>query len=98
MVESGPAVMIKAVTMASTTPRASRRCAKLGDKLDRMNCRPSGTTLVVISIGAPFRQRPQRAARSHDRPLPFAAILPIGPAGYRNGSNKHFGRGLRTAT
>jgi hypothetical protein len=36
MVDSGPAVMTKATSKASTTVRASRRCARLGDKVERM--------------------------------------------------------------
>src|ERR1700704_2047193 len=52
MVESGPAVMKKATSKTSTTPRASRLCARLGDKLERMKCCSSGTTVAVFSIGA----------------------------------------------
>jgi len=36
MVESGPAVMKKAASMASTTARASGLCTRPGDKLERM--------------------------------------------------------------
>ena len=51
-VESGPAVMKKATSKTSTTPRASRLCARPGDKLERMKCCSSGTTAAVFTIGA----------------------------------------------
>src|SRR2546430_16979301 len=52
MVDSGPAVMTKATSKASTTARARRRCARLGDKVERMKCCSSGTAAAVFAIGA----------------------------------------------
>jgi Tetratricopeptide repeat len=52
MAPSGPAVMTKATSKASTTASASRRCARLGDKVERMKCCSSGTATAVIVIGA----------------------------------------------
>src|SRR5258705_1011342 len=52
MLESIPAVMKKATSKTSTTPRASRLCARPGDKLERMKCCSSGTTAAVFTIGA----------------------------------------------
>src|SRR5438067_2182251 len=52
MVESGPAVMIKARSNASATPSASRLCARLGGKFERTNCCSSSTAAAVFAIGA----------------------------------------------
>src|SRR6516165_4285892 len=52
MVDSGPAVVTKATSKASTTERARRRWARLGDKVERMKCCSSGTAAAVFAIGA----------------------------------------------
>src|SRR3979411_2864324 len=57
MVESGPAVIKKATSKASTTAKASHFCARPGDKLERMKCCSSGTKVSVFTIGAPLRGR-----------------------------------------
>src|SRR5712671_5511251 len=57
MVESGPAVIKKATSKASTTVKASHFCARPGDKLERMKCCSSGTKVSVFTIGAPLRSR-----------------------------------------
>src|SRR5262245_52318332 len=56
MVDSGPAVMTKATSKASTTARARRRCARLGGKVERMKCCSSGTAAAVFVIGATPRR------------------------------------------
>jgi len=56
IVESGPAVMTKAATKASTTARARRRWARLGDKVERKKCCSSGTAAAVFAIGATPRR------------------------------------------
>src|ERR1700681_660537 len=72
MVESSPSVVKKAATRASRTARASRLCAGLGDKLERMKCCPSGTTAAVFTIGAPLRGGWDARKESHAAP-PLAA-------------------------
>ena len=52
MVESGPAVMTKAMSKPSATASASRLCARLGDKFERTNCCSSSTAAAVFAIGA----------------------------------------------
>src|ERR1700692_2240078 len=54
-VESGPVVMKQEARKASTTARASRLCARPGDKFKRMKCCSSGTTAAIFTIGATFR-------------------------------------------
>src|SRR5712691_2350618 len=82
IVESGPAVMTKAATKASTTARARRRWVRLGDKVERMKCCSSGTAAAVFAIGAtpagagaygtnliPRRGSSHETAGSQSRPL-----------------------------
>src|SRR5262249_34097261 len=46
--------MKNATSKASTTARARRRCAKLGDKCERTKCCSSGAAAVVLfAIGVP---------------------------------------------
>src|SRR3984893_19571466 len=51
MLDSGPAVVAKAASNASTTARARRPCARLGDKFERRKCFSSGTAAAVFAIG-----------------------------------------------
>src|SRR3984893_12096456 len=97
MVESGPtSVMKKTTSKASTTARASRRCARPGDKLERMKCCSSGTTAAVFTIGGTPRSGwgaghgarmafHTLAPGGLSRPQ-FAPFLPIGPADDEQGS------------
>src|SRR5260370_20100389 len=72
MVESSPSVIKKAASKASRTARASRLCAGLGDKLERMKGCCSGTTTVVFTIGATLRGR-CNARREADTASPLAS-------------------------
>src|SRR5215813_13067619 len=90
MVDSGPAVMAKATSKASTTARARRRCARLGDKCERTKC-CSSEAAGVFAIGAPpagqglERREPILfpVAALHMIPprLAVAPILPLAAAG-----------------
>ena len=62
---------------ASTTARARRRCARLGDKWERMKCCSSGTAAAVFAIGATPAQGLERT-----EPILFrvAALHIIPPA------------------
>src|SRR3981189_979535 len=44
--------MKRAASKRTPPARASRLCARLGDKLKRMKCCSSGTTVAVFTIGA----------------------------------------------
>src|SRR3954454_21022711 len=55
MVESGPSVIRKATSKASTTAIASRLWARLGGKLERMKFCSSGAATAVFTIGASLR-------------------------------------------
>src|SRR5262245_54394648 len=46
--------MKNATSKASTTARARRRCAKLGDRCERTKCCSSGAAAAVFAIGAPL--------------------------------------------
>src|ERR1700694_4586996 len=52
--ERAPAVMKNATSNISATPSASRFCARLGDKLDRIKCCSSGAAAIFV-IGATLR-------------------------------------------
>src|ERR1700722_16965276 len=71
-VESGPAVMKKATSKASTIARASRRSARSGDKLERMKCCFSGTN-AVFNIGETLRGGRIIRREAHMASLPFRA-------------------------
>jgi hypothetical protein len=91
MVESGPAVMKNATSKASTTARASRLCARPGDKFERMKCCSSGTTAVVFTIGATLcsgwsarnEAYPLSRFSHHAARLVVSTILPPVAAGER---------------
>src|SRR5207247_8607364 len=57
--------------------RASRLCARPGDKLERMNCSPSRTTVLVFTIGAPLRSGYNARHEAHTAsPLSSQAASP----------------------
>src|SRR4029077_12322158 len=47
MVDSGPSVITKAISKASTMARATLLCARPGDRVERMKCCSSGTTATA---------------------------------------------------
>jgi hypothetical protein len=91
IVESGPAVIKKMISKASTTPNATRFCARPGVKLDSMNDGlPSSRTTVVLftivfTIEASLRKR-RRAV--HEAHTPFCRDSPSGLR--RRSSTEHY--------
>src|SRR4029077_8519025 len=92
MLDSGPAVVAKAASNASTTARARRRCAKLGDKFERRKCCSSGTAAAVFAIGA----TPQRVERTEPILFRVAALHMIPPGSQLTHSATWSGRGQQT--
>ena len=60
-----PAAMKQTISKASTTARASRFCSRPGEKLERMNCFPSRTTVVVFTVEAPLRSGGNARQEAH---------------------------------
>src|SRR6266481_3096509 len=76
MVESGPAAMKNATSKAITTARASRFCARPGDKLERMKCCSSGSTAAVFTIGATLCRTCRLQHKLKDSALGFVRCNP----------------------
>src|ERR1700731_1837707 len=78
--------MKRTTSKTSTTARASRLCARVGDKLERIKCCSSGTTVAVFIIGAPLRSG-WNAWHEAYTASPFSSPVASVRAGVKNNKN-----------